>query len=53
MAYLLYKSNDTITPFVVVNDNTIDSTATSVFLVGKRKEAYGQPEQQSKLWMFT
>lgn len=52
MAYLLYKSNDTITPFVVVNDNTIDSTATSVFLVGKRKEAYGQPEQQSKLWML-
>lgn len=52
MAYLLYKSNDTVTPFVVVNDNTIDSSSTSVHLVGKRKEAYGQPEQQSKLWML-
>lgn len=52
MAYLLYKSNDNVTPFVIVNDNTIDNTSTSVFLIGKRKEAYGQPQQQSLLWML-
>lgn len=52
MAYQLYKKSDNLTPFVTVNENTIDSTSTSVFLVGKRKEAYGEPEQQSKLWML-
>lgn len=50
--YLLYKRSDTVTPFVIVNENTVDSTSTTVYLVGKRKEAYGQPEQQSKLWLL-
>ncbi len=50
--YLLYKKANAVTPFVIVNENTIDSSSTSVYLVGKRKESYGQPEQQSKLWML-
>src|SRR5690606_36576893 len=52
MAYLIYKSADTVTPFAVVNENNIDNTSTSVFLIGKRKESYGEPEQQSKVWML-
>jgi hypothetical protein len=50
--YILYKRSDTSNPFVIVNENTIDSSATSVFLIGKRKESYGEPEQQSKVWML-
>lgn len=50
--YTLYKRSDTSNPFVIVNENTIDSSSTSVFLIGKRKESYGQPEQQSKIWML-
>lgn len=50
--YLLYKKRDAVTPLAIVNENTIDSTTTSVFLVGKRKEAYGEAEQQSKVWML-
>lgn len=50
--YTLYKSSDLITPFVVITENTIDSSTTSIPLVGKRKEAYGQPEQQAKIWQL-
>lgn len=50
--YLLYKKRNSVTPFVIVNENTIDNTSTSVFLVGKRTENYGQSEEQSKLWLL-
>ena len=50
--YTLYKSSDLVTPFVIISENTVDTSHTSVSLVGQRKEAYGQPEQQSKLWML-
>ena len=50
--YLLFKKRNSQTPFLVVNENTIDSTSTSVFFVGKRTESYGPAEEQSKLWLL-
>lgn len=50
--YTLYKSSDTVTPFIIISENTIDSSSTSISLIGKRKEAYGQPQQQSNLWLL-
>jgi hypothetical protein len=52
MAYLLYKSDNTITPFLIINDNTIDSTSTSINFIGQQKQSYGQPQQQDLLWML-
>lgn len=51
MAYNIYKSDDTVTPFIIVSDNTIDST-TNLNLIGKRKDAYGAPLDQNFLWML-
>ena len=50
--YLLYQRRNLSTPFLVLNEDVVDSTTTAVYFVGKRTEAYGQPEQQSKLWIL-
>ena len=50
--YVLYKSRNSVTPFVTVDAGTVDTTHTSVFLVGQTVLAYGTGEQQSKLWIL-
>lgn len=52
MAYNIYLSSNTITPFIVVNDNTIDSTSTSIEFIGRQKVGYGQAQDQSFLWLL-
>lgn len=52
MAYEIFRRSDNINPFTVVNENTLDSTTTSIFLVGRRKENYGQPQNQNFLWLL-
>lgn len=37
---------------MVINENSIDSSSTSLFFIGKRTESYGEPEQQDTLWML-
>lgn len=48
--YLIYKTRNNVTPFMILNPDTIDSTSTSLFFVGKQTQAYGQPMEQSTLW---
>ena len=52
MAYFIYKSSDTSTPFAVINDQTMDTTSSSIALVGKRRVDYGNSQQQNQLWML-
>lgn len=52
MAYDLFKKRDGITPAYQIDENTIDSTSTSINFVGKRKLNYGQPQNQNFLWML-
>jgi hypothetical protein len=52
MAYNIYLSSNTITPFLIVNDNTIDNTSTSIEFIGRQKIGYGQAQDQSFLWML-
>lgn len=37
---------------MVVNPDSIDSTSTSMFFIGKQTTSYGQPQEQSTLWML-
>lgn len=50
--YFIYKSRNTVTPFITVNPNTINDSSTSIFVIGQGKESYGQPEQQSNIWVL-
>lgn len=52
MAYFLFRSSDTTTPFAIINDQTIDNTSSSLSLVGKRRVDYGQSQQQNQLWLL-
>lgn len=52
MPYQIFKRNDPVNPFVIVNDESLDSSTTSIFLVGRRKENYGQPQNQNFLWLL-
>lgn len=52
MAYFLFKSTDTVTPFTVINDETMDTTSASIAFVGKRRVDYGESQQQNQLWML-
>jgi len=51
--YLLFKSRNTSsTPDIIINPDTIDTSHTSVALIGQGQESYGQPQQQDILWML-
>lgn len=50
--FLFKKRNTTPTPDIIINPDTIDSSSTSVFLIGQGQESYGQPQQQDVLWML-
>lgn len=52
MAYFLFRSSDTTTPFAIINEQTIDNTTSSLSLVGKRRVDYGQSQQQNQLWLL-
>lgn len=52
MAYFLFRSSDTTTPFAIINEQTIDNTSSSISLVGKRRVDYGQSQQQNQLWLL-
>jgi hypothetical protein len=52
MAYFLFRSSDTTTPFTIINEQTIDNTSSSLSLVGKRRVDYGQSQQQNQLWLL-
>jgi hypothetical protein len=52
MAYFLFRSSNTTTPFAIINQETIDTTSSSLSLVGKRRVDYGQSQQQNQLWLL-
>jgi hypothetical protein len=52
MAYFLFRSSNTTTPFAIINEQTIDNTSSSISLVGKRRVDYGQSQQQNQLWLL-
>lgn len=52
MAYFIFKSNDSSTPFAIINEQTFDNTSTSLTLVGRRRVDYGQSQQQNQLWLL-
>jgi hypothetical protein len=52
MAYFLFRSSNTTTPFAIINEQTIDNTTSSLSLVGKRRVDYGQSQQQNQLWLL-
>lgn len=52
MPYEIFRRNDSINPFITVNDNTLDTASTSITLVGRRKENYGQPQNQNFFWLL-
>lgn len=51
MAYFIFKSSDTVTPFAIINEQTFDTTSSSLTLVGKRRVDYGQSQQQNQVWL--
>lgn len=52
MPYNIYLSDNLITPFMIVSDNTIDSTTTSLNFIGHNKVGYGQAQDQDFLWLL-
>lgn len=52
MAYFIFKSSDPVTPFAIINEQTVDNTTTSLSLVGKRRVDYGESQQQNQLWLL-
>ena len=52
MAYFIFKSSDPVTPFVIINEQTVDTVSTSLQLVGKRRIDYGEQQQQNQLWLL-
>jgi|SRR5882672_2138586 len=51
MPYNLYLTDNNITPFITVNDGTID-TSTSIPFIGRTKINYGQSQDQGALWLL-
>ena len=52
MPYNLYLSSNTVTPFLVINDGSIDQSSTSVGFFGRTKTDYGNVQEQNVLWML-
>lgn len=52
MAYQLYRSSDLVTPYIVVPNDTVVSSATTISFIGKSLVDYGEIEQQMKLFML-
>lgn len=52
MPYNIYLSSNTTTPFLTINDDTFDTTSTSVGFIGRKKTDYGNLQQQDVLWML-
>ncbi len=52
MAYFIFRSQDTSTPFSIINEQTVDNTSSSLTFVGRRRVDYGQSQQQNQLWLL-
>ena len=52
MAYFIFKSADTVNPFIIINEQTMDTTSSSIAYVGKRRVDYGESQQQNQLWLL-
>ena len=52
MPYNIYLSDNPITPFLTISDDTFDTTSTSVGFIGKKSVDYGNIQQQDLLWML-
>lgn len=52
MAYNLYLSRNSTTSFLIVDEETINNTQTSIGFIGRRKTGYGETQDQSLLWML-
>lgn len=52
MAYNIFTSSNTSTPFAVINDETLNTGSSSIAFVGRNRQNYGQPQNQNFLWML-
>lgn len=52
MAYNLFLSSNTNTPFAVINDETFDTGSSSITFVGRNQQDYGAPQNQNFLWLL-
>ena len=52
MSYSIYLSSNTVVPFLIISENTFDTTSTSVGFIGKKSVDYGNLQQQDLLWML-
>lgn len=52
MAYFIFTSSNTQTPFAIINEQTMDTTSSSINIVGKRRVDYGKSQQQNQIWML-
>ena len=52
MTYSIYLSSNTSVPFLIINNDIIDSSTTSINFIGQDKISYGQAQNQDFLWML-
>src|ERR1700692_2281852 len=49
VAYQLFKARNQVTPFIIVQPDTVNNTSTSLSFIGQTLTNYGQVEQQDTL----
>lgn len=52
MPYNVYSSSNTLLPVIIINDDTLDTSSTSLAFIGRKLRDYGNAQQQDMYWLL-